>query len=234
MRLEEGLAPVEAIAWGDSAPEMMEVREHGYRFLVDVQGGQKTGFFLDQRPNRVLTRQLAHGARVLNAFAYSGSFGVYAAAGGAARVVSVESSPRALALAERNWGLNGFATETTEFVQADVFSYLRQAGEPFDLLILDPPALVKHRKDVPRGARAYKDLNLHALHHAAPGALLITFTCSQHVDAELFRKIVVGAGVDAGRQLQFLDALGPGPDHPANLAHPEGRYLHGLLLRVAG
>jgi 23S rRNA (cytosine1962-C5)-methyltransferase len=232
VRREEGLAQIDAVVWGEAPPDVVEVREHGHRLLVDVRGGQKTGAYLDQRPNRALVQRLARDARVLNAFAYTGSFAVAAAAGGAATVVSVDGSEPALELADRQWLLNGLPAEKAEFLRGDVFTYLRTCEEVFDLLILDPPALIKRRQDVARGARAYKDLNLHGFRRAAPGALVFTFTCSQHLSAELFRKIVAGAAADAGRRVQALAALGPGLDHPALLAHPEGEYLRGLLLRV--
>jgi 23S rRNA (cytosine1962-C5)-methyltransferase len=232
VRREEGLAAVDAAVSGEAPPERVTIREHGLRFLVDLRAGQKTGFFLDQRPNRRLVRHLAAGHRVLNAFAYTGSFSVAAAAGGARQVVSVETSSRALALAREHWSLNDLPEESARFVAEDVFRHLRATQERFDLLVLDPPALVKHRRDVTQGARAYKDLNLQALRRASEGALVLTFTCSQHVSADLFRKIVHGAAADAGRRVQVLQALGPGWDHPTSLAHPEGEYLHGLLLRV--
>lgn len=232
VRREEGLGPIDGVARGEAPPERVEIRERGHRFLVDLRAGQKTGFFLDQRPSRALTETLARGARVLNAFAYSGSFGVYAAAGGAAEVVSIDTSARALALAEESWKLNDLPAAGVRFVAEDVFKFLRQGDDTYDLLILDPPALVKHRRDVTKGGRAYKDLNLQGFRRAAPGALVLTFTCSQHVDALLFRKIVHGAAVDAGRGAQIIQTLGPGPDHPTSLAQPEGEYLHGLLLRM--
>lgn len=234
VRREEGLAAVDGVARGEAPPERVEIRERGHRFLVDPRAGQKTGFYLDQRPSRALVERLAGGARVLNAFAYSGSFGIAAAAGGAAAVVSVDTSARALALAEESWRLNGLPADKGRFVAADVFDFLRRGDERFDVLVLDPPALVKHRRDVNKGARAYKDLNLQGFRRAAPDALVLTFTCSQHVDAALFRKIVHGAAVDAGRTAQVAGTLAPGPDHPISLAHPEGEYLHGLLLRLDG
>lgn len=231
VRREEGIEPAEGLIAGVVGDEPLVVHECGQRFLVDLRGGQKTGFFIDQRDNRVLARQLAGGREVLNAFAYTGGFAVYAGAGGARRVTSVESSPRALALARRNWDLNGLAPGA-EFVEADVFRYLRDTTATFDLLILDPPALVKRRAEVERGARAYKDLHLWAFRRAAPGACLLTFSCSQHVSPELFWKIVHGAAVDAHRNVQVLRQLGAGADHPTNLAHGGAEYLKGLLLRV--
>lgn len=232
VRATEGLAPATDLLAGEPAGEEV-VRENGLRFTVEPGSGQKTGHFCDQRMNRQRVRQLAEGAQVLDAFAYHGGFAVHAGAGGAARVIAVDSSGAALAAAERQWALNHLPLERAAFVAADVGRFLRDRDETFDLLVIDPPALVKQRKDVNRGARAYKDLNLWAMRRARRGALLFTFTCSQHVDAELFRKIVVGAAADAGRTPSLLAHLGPGPDHPVALGHPEGEYLHGLLLRVA-
>jgi len=232
VRREEGLAPAESVCSGDVPAEPLAVCEHGLRFWVDVRGGQKTGWFLDQRDNRSLARSLAGDRVVLNAFAYTGAFTVYAGAGGARQVVSVESSARALDLARRNWSANGLSESDADFVEADVFQYLRRNDQTFDLLILDPPALVKRRQELQRGARAYKDLHLWALRRAAPGAHVLTFSCSQHVPPDLFRKIVHGAAVDAGRAVQVLRWLGAGADHPIALAHPEAEYLKGLLLHV--
>jgi 23S rRNA (cytosine1962-C5)-methyltransferase len=231
VRRGEGLAASVGHMHGEM-PEFVSVRENGLAFNVDPAGGQKTGFFLDQRPNRALVRACASGARVLDAFAYSGGFAVHAGAGGAARVVAVETSESALALAQRNWEANGLPAEGVQFVRADVRSFLSSTDERFDLIILDPPALVKRRHELDAGARAYKDLHLRAFRRAEKGALVLTFTCSQHVDAELFRRTVLAAAGDAGRAVQLVAHLGPGPDHPTLLAHREGEYLRGLLLRV--
>ncbi len=231
VRQAEGLPGRSQVLHGELPPETTAT-ENGLRFKVAPSGGQKSGYFCDQRPNRQLSRRLARGRHVLDSFAYTGGFSVHAGAGEAARVVAVDSSARALELARRNWALNHLPAGAVEFVRADVQRYLRETDEMFDLLVLDPPALVKQRKDTARGARAYKDLNLWAFRRAAPGALVQTFTCSQHVGAELFRKIVVGAAVDAQRQVQVIQYLGPGPDHPVALGHPEGEHLRGLLLSV--
>lgn len=231
VRREEGLEPEEGLIAGTLPDLPLEIRENGLRFLVDIRLGQKTGFFLDQRDNRNLVRTLAGDRDVLNTFAYTGACSVYAGAGGARRVVSVESSPRAASLARRNWEANAVGVEH-EWVGGDVFDYLRQCECDFDLLVLDPPALVKRRREVERGARAYKDLHLWALRRARPGALILTFSCSQHLPASLFWKIVHGAASDARRTVQVLRTLGPGADHPVLLGHPEGEYLKGLLLRV--
>lgn len=233
VRREEGLANCEQTVWGETPAEAVAILENGLRFHVDFQRGQKTGFFLDQRDNRRLARQLAEGRRVLNAFAYTGGFAVYTGAGGAREVVSVESSARALQQARVHWSLNDLSADRGAFIEADVFRYLREPGDPFELLILDPPALVKQRNDVQRGARAYKDLHLQAFRRAAPGALVLTFSCSQHVNADLFRKIVTGAAADARREVRVLRHLGAGADHPTSIAQAEGEYLNGLLLHVA-
>ena len=232
VRHEEGLPAEEGVLAGAPPPDLVTVREGGVRFAVDLRRGQKTGFFLDQRENRRLVGRLAAGRSVLNAFAYSGGFAVHAGAAGARHVVSVDSSARALALARHNWELNALPAAQIAHVSADVFRYLRETADCFDLIVLDPPALVKRRADVARGARAYKDLHLWAARRAAPGSLVLTFSCSQHVSADLFARIVQGAAADAGRAAQILQALGPGPDHPVNLAHPEGHYLKGLLLYI--
>lgn len=232
VRSAEGL-PARAEAIAGDVPGEIEVRENGRRFLVRPGAGQKTGLFLDQRANRAIVGDLARGRRVIDAFAYAGGFAVHAGTAGATRVVAIERSRDAAAMIAKNWELNGLAAAGLEIVENDVHRYLRETSEEFDLLVLDPPALAKHRKDVAGASRAYKDLQLWALRRALPGALMATFSCSQHVDADLFRKIVLGAAVDAHRSIQLLQHLGPGRDHPIALGHPEAEYLHGLLLRVA-
>ncbi len=232
-RREEGLADRIELVHGSLDDDAVLIRENGLRFAVDVRGGQKTGFFLDQRDNRAWVRRLAHGRSVLNAFGYTGAFSLYAAAGGAREVVTVDSSAPALAQARLQAQLNDTPGTTMEWIEDDVFRHLRESPRQYDVLILDPPALVKRRADVERGARAYKDLNLWGLRRAAPGARILTFSCSQHLEEELFEKIVRSAASDAGRRVQRLGRLGPGIDHPTLLAHPEGQYLKGLLLAVA-
>jgi 23S rRNA (cytosine1962-C5)-methyltransferase len=231
VRRAEGLSGRAAVVHGE-LPAAITVRENGLAFRVDPPAGQKTGLFLDQRPNHALVRRLAGGRSVLDAFAYTGGFAVHAGAGGAARVVAVESSAHALATARINWSLNGLPDDTVEFVGSDVANYLRATADRFDLVIVDPPALVKRRADLEHGARAYRDLHAAALRCAAPQAFVLTFTCSQHVGAEPFRRLVTQGATAAGRPVQVLGHLGPGPDHPVALAHPEAEYLHGLLLRV--
>lgn len=233
-RRDEGLPDDIGIRFGSVSEDPVAITENGLRFEVDVHSGQKTGFFVDQRDNRAVCRDLARDRNVLNAFGYTGAFSVYAAAGGAERVTTVDSSGPALELARGNWRRNGLDDARAEWVEADVFRFLRERSDAWSMLVLDPPALVKQRRDVDRGARAYKDLNLQGLRRAAPGAFVLTFSCSQHVDADLFLKIVRAAAQDAPRTVQVLAHLGPGRDHPTLLGHPEAAYLCGLLLRVDG
>ncbi len=241
VRAKEGLEPAVGLLLGREPPEWIEIDEFGRRFLVDVRQGHKTGFYLDQRLNRRLLGDLlrfdpdAPERVVLNAFGYTGGFSVYARDGLARRVVTVDSSAEALDLARRNLLLNGFTPVEDDLVEADVFQYLRlcrDSGQRFDIVILDPPKFAHSQRQVDRAARGYKDINLLAFKLIKPGGLLMTFSCSGGVDADLFRKIVFGALVDAGREAQVLQTLGPGPDHPVALTFPEGAYLKGLLLRV--
>ncbi len=210
--------------------------EAGLRFLADVAGGQKTGFFLDQRENRARLRALARGKTVLNLFSYSGAFSVAALAGGAARAVDVDSSVSALALARDHRRANGFSTEDSDFVQADVFEDVRRraaTGEQWDCVVCDPPAFAKKKADVDRAARGYKDVNRVAMALVAPGGWLLTCSCSGLVDADLFQKIVFSASLDARAAFALVARQGAGPDHPVSLDCPEGEYLKGLWLRRA-
>ncbi len=216
----------EQIGEGASATTILE---SGLRFRVDPREGQKTGFFLDQRENRRLTRTLAAGKRVLNLFSYSGAFGIYAAAGGATAVTHVDVSAKAIDLARENQSLNGF---DGELVVADAFQYVRQHRERYDLLICDPPAFAKSRGEVERAARGYKDVNLHALRLIEPGGRMMTFSCSGHMSLDLFQKVIFAAALDAGRRVSFVRRLTAGPDHPVSMHCPEGEYLKGFLLEV--
>ena len=227
----EGLTDRIGPAWGE-IPAAVEISENGLRFEVDPIAGQKTGFFLDQRVNREIVGSLSRGAAVLNCFSYTGAFSVYAARGEAARVISVEASAAANETARRNLVRNSLSPDRHPVLTANVFDYFRETEETFDLIVLDPPAFAKSRKDVARSARGYKEINLQAARHLREGGVLATFSCSNPIDEELFAKIVLGAVRDAGKTAQVLRVLGAGPDHPVNLAHPEGRYLKGLLLRL--
>ncbi|MCD6289772.1 MAG: class I SAM-dependent rRNA methyltransferase, partial [Anaerolineae bacterium] len=234
-RRREGLTPSEGKLTGEEPPETIEIRESGYRFLVDPRRGQKTGFYLDQRENRRILGGLCRGARVLNAFAYTGAFAVYALAGGADFVINIDSSYEALELAERNLVLNGYAEDRYELIQGDVFQVLRDyraAGERFDVVILDPPKFATTRGQVTTATRGYKDINLLAMRLLRPGGLLATFSCSGLISADLFQKVVFGAAVDARRDVQIIRRFTQGPDHPVLLSFPESEYLKGLLCRV--
>lgn len=213
---------------GDPDPSAT-ITESGLRFRVDPRAGQKTGFFLDQRDNRRLARELAAGRSVLNLFSYSGAFGVYAAAGGAAEVTNVDVSAPALELAAQNHALNG---SSAQGVVADAFQFVRREPRRFGLVVCDPPAFARSRGEVDRAARGYKDVNLHAMRMVEPGGLMMTFSCSGHVSLDLFQKIIFAAAIDSGRRVSFLRRLGAGADHPVSLYCPEGEYLKGFLLEA--
>ncbi|HEX9982086.1 MAG TPA: class I SAM-dependent rRNA methyltransferase [Thermoanaerobaculia bacterium] len=218
--------------WEGEGEPVAEVRENGLRFRVDPREGQKTGFFLDQRENRALARTLAGGRRALNLFSYTGAFGVYAAAGGAASVDNVDVSARAIELARVNHELNGV---TGEFLVADAFQFVREravARQQWDMVVCDPPAFAKSRHDVERAARGYKDINLYAMRLLAPGGLLMTYSCSGHMSLDLFQKVVFAAALDVGRRVSIVRRLTAAPDHPVSIYCPEGEYLKGFLLEV--
>ncbi len=232
VREEEGLPPAVGVLAGEEPPELIQIEENQLKFLVDVRKGQKTGFFLDQRENRLLLSSLARDKVILNCFAYSGAFAAYALRGRARQVISVESSRSALELAKKNFFLNGLPVSDGDLLKADAFSYLKRAKTEFDLAVLDPPSLALKRADVAAAAGSYKFLNLHALRLLKPGGLLFTFCCSQHLSLDLFQKIIFGAAVDSGRKVQLVKRVGHPMDHPVSLHHPEGEYLKGLLLNV--
>jgi 23S rRNA (cytosine1962-C5)-methyltransferase len=218
--------------WTGAGEPAATIVENGLRFLVEPQEGQKTGFFLDQRENRLIARGLASGRRVLNLFSYSGAFGVYAGAGGAASVENVDVSAKAIELARTNHELNGI--EAT-FTVADVFQLVRAraaAREQYGLVICDPPAFARSRAEVDRAARGYKDVNLYSLRLTEPGGLLMTFSCSGHMSLDLFQKVVFAAAHDVGRRVSIIRRLTAAPDHPVSLYCPEGEYLKGFLLQV--
>jgi 23S rRNA (cytosine1962-C5)-methyltransferase len=229
---EEGLEPITQVLAGDEPPSAIQIRENGLRFVVDIRHGQKTGFFLDQRDNRAWVARTCRDRKLLNGFGYTGAFSVYARQGGAQRVVTVDSSAPSLDNARKNFALNDFVFADEDFVAADLFQYLRATTEKFDFIILDPPAFAHRQKDVDNAARAYKDINLHALKIIEPGGLLLTCSCSQPMSPELFQKILFAAAADAGRQVRIIGQSGHAPDHPINIYHPEGRYLQAVLLHV--
>ncbi|WJF90167.1 class I SAM-dependent rRNA methyltransferase [Paraburkholderia bonniea] len=235
IRAKEGLEQITGVLAGEAPPETLVVSENGVRYHVDVLHGHKTGFYVDQRDNRALVQQMAAGRDVLNCFCYTGGFSLAALAGGAQRVVSIDSSGEALALAQRNVTVNGFDAARATWLDADAFKTLRHLhddGERFDLIVLDPPKFAPSREHVDRAARAYKDINLTGFKLLRPGGLLFTYSCSGAIDAELFQKIVAGAAADARVDARILRRLGAGMDHPLLSAFPEGEYLKGLLLQV--
>ena len=232
LRKWEGLKRSVGVLAGSEPPAAIEILENGIKFGVDIEGGQKTGFFLDQRESRAVVRDLSSGKRVLNCFAYTGGFSVYAAKGGAKEVVSVESSEPAVAMGRKNFERNGLGAEHGVWAQTDVFDYLRATKKEFDMIILDPPAFCKNKNQVQDAARGYKDINLQALRQLPKGGLLFTFSCSSYITPDLFQKIIFGAASDAKRDVRILKKTSHAFDHPINIYHPEGEYLKGLLCEV--
>ncbi|MDA8107244.1 MAG: class I SAM-dependent methyltransferase [Betaproteobacteria bacterium] len=237
VRTLEGLAPRVGWASGargaERAPGRCPIIEYGLNFRVDVEQGQKTGFFLDQRENRQRVRALAPGRSVLDCFCYTGGFAIAALAGGACTVLGLESSAAALEVARENVAANSLDASRIELRQADVFRELRQLrdrGMRYDLVVLDPPKFAPTAAQARNAARAYKDVNLLALKLLSPGGLLATFSCSGGVPAGLFQSIVAGAALDAGVDAQIIERFGAAADHPVALAFPEGEYLKGLLV----
>ena len=231
----EGLAPVKGWLRGEGSTQVT-IREHGWKLTVDVEEGHKTGFYLDQRDNRARFAQLVRHfgvQRVLNCYCYTGGFSVAALAGGAREVVSVDSSAPALERGRRHVELNGFDAAHAEFIDADVNTLLRErlkAGESFDAIVLDPPKFAPSAAHADRASRAYKDINRLALKLLAPGGILFTFSCSGGIGAELFHKIVAGAGLDAQVDGVLLERLAGACDHPTTINFPEGEYLKGLVV----
>ena len=235
VRSLEGLTPQVGPLVGP-APGPVRITEDGIAYEVDVVAGQKTGFFIDQRDNRALARELAGGTDVLNAFCYTGGFTLAALAGGAKHVDSIDTSEEALAQARRNLEVNRMDAARTEWIAADVFAHLRKyrdRGRRFGLIVLDPPKFAPTEKHVPNAARAYKDINLWALKLLAPGGHLLTFSCSGAVSPDLFQKIVAGAAADARVDAQVRRHLGASADHAVSIHFPEGEYLKGLWLQAA-
>jgi len=231
----EGLAPVTAALRGAREPTRVTIDEMGLQFEIDLERGHKTGFYLDQRDNRQQLRALADGRDVLDGFCYTGGFALNALAGGARSVTAVDSSAGALETARANAKRNG--RDGAEWIEGDVFQWLRRfrdQAQSFDLIVLDPPKFAPTAAHAEKAARAYKDINLLAFKLLRPGGLLMTFSCSGGVSADLFQKIVAGAALDAEADAQIVARLGAASDHPVALNFPEGEYLKGLICRVAG
>lgn len=235
VRRLEGLEPVTGWLQGEAAQTPVVIDEHGVRLGIDIEGGHKTGFYLDQRENRWLLRTLAAGKTVLNCFCYTGGFSLQALAGNAAEVLSIDSSGPALKQAEANLALNPqLPRERAQWLEADVFQTLRdfrKEGRLFDIVVLDPPKFAPSAAHAERAARAYKDINMFGFRVLKPGGLLMTYSCSGGVGLELFQKIVADAALDAGREARIVRRLSGSADHPVALNFPEGEYLKGLLLQ---
>jgi 23S rRNA (cytosine1962-C5)-methyltransferase len=230
-QIDEPEEAVEGEPMVAEASQVVSFSENGLRFLADITGGQKTGFFLDQRINRQKIRDYAAGKHVLNAFCYTGAFSVYAFAGGAQSVTSVDASKSAIDMCRQNVVAN-FASAPHHAEVADCFSYLTQIPDTFDLIVLDPPAFAKHQRAVQRAMRGYETINALALKKIKPGGILATFSCSQLISREMFRDAVMRAAVSAGRFVRIVDFLHQAPCHPTSIFHPEGDYLKGLILFV--
>jgi 23S rRNA (cytosine1962-C5)-methyltransferase len=235
VRALEGLEQRVGVVYGELPSEHLRILENGLHFGIDVLGGQKTGFYIDQRRNRQRVRQLVNGRSVLNCFSYTGAFSVYALAGGAQDVLSVDSSADALRWGAENIALNGFPTGAARWEEADVFQALRTMRDRdmhYDAIILDPPKFAPTAAQAERAARGYKDINLLAFKLLRPNGLLFTFSCSGGVSPDLFQKIVSGAAIDAGVDARIVERFEQGPDHPVALNFPEGAYLKGLVVQV--
>ena len=231
-RGEEGLAESSGLLYGKDVPEWIEIEEQGCRFRVNVRKGQKTGFYLDQRENRFSLRRLSEGKKVLDCFSYTGAFSIHAASEGAKEVTLIDSSEEALAMAEEHFRLNQLEKVPHRLIRGDVFEIMRGLDPGYDIVILDPPPFAKKKGHLQSASRGYKDLNLWAFRLLNEKGLLFTFSCSHHMDWDLFQKIVFSAALDSGRTVQLIGRMGHPWDHPINLCHPEGEYLRGLICRV--
>ncbi len=234
-RTHESLDAEQGLLWGEHPPEFIEVKENGILYHINIAGGQKSGFYCDQRDNRLLLADYAEGKRVLDCFSYSGGFSLNSLKQGAAHVTSVDSSALALETLQQNIGLNGFTADRSTSVQSDVNKQLRafkKEGKTFDIVVLDPPKYAPSRSALDRAARAYKDLNRLGMGLLESGGLLATFSCSGAVDIETFKQIIAWAALDAGKEVQIVKQFNQPEDHPVRISFPEGEYLKGLLVRV--
>jgi 23S rRNA (cytosine1962-C5)-methyltransferase len=228
---EEGLVGGSGVLFGKGSDRVL-IRENGLTFTVDIKEGQKTGFFLDQRHMRAMVRTIAQGKKVLNLFSYTGGFSVYALAGGARSAHSVDTASNALALAIENCTANGFSTDKHTTTGEDVFAFVRRDPLQYDLVIVDPPAFAKHKKDVVSACRGYKDINRVIMSKIPARSLLLTCSCSYHIDAVLFQTVIFQAAHEAGRRVKIIGRHQLAYDHPINVYHPESDYLKSLLLYV--
>ncbi len=226
---KSGAAGKNEFMFGESGP--VTVTENGYKFRIDLITGQKTGFFIDQRENRRLLQNYTQGRSVLNMFGYTGGFSVYAMKD-ASQVHTVDSSVPAMALTDENIRMNFGDDPRHRSIVADAFGYLNDIKDRYDLIILDPPAFAKHNNVLANALQGYKRLNIKAIEQIRPGGIIFTFSCSQVVTREIFRKSVFAAAANTGRKVRILHQLSQPPDHPVNIYHPESEYLKGLVLHV--
>lgn len=231
----EGLKPVEGSLWGDMPPEPIEIEENGLRVLCSISGGQKGGYYFDQRENRQRVASYASGRSVLDAFCYTGGFSMHALRAGARSATLLDSSENALSLAANNLAANSFDPSVWDCDHSDVFKRLRgyqSEGKLFDLIVLDPPKLATSRAAIDGAMRAYKDLNLQAMRLLTPGGILATFSCSGRISREQFQTTIAWAAQDAGRDALILETLAQSYDHPIRLSFPESEYLKGFILHI--
>ncbi|ELY4521651.1 23S rRNA (cytosine(1962)-C(5))-methyltransferase RlmI [Cronobacter turicensis] len=235
VRKKEGMELAQGPVSGELPPDLLAIEEHGMKLLVDIKGGHKTGYYLDQRDSRFATRRYVEDKRVLNCFSYTGGFAVSALMGGCRQVISVDTSQDALDVAKQNVELNQLNLSKAEFVRDDVFKLLRKyrdQGETFDVIVMDPPKFVENKSQLHGACRGYKDINMLAIQLLNPGGILLTFSCSGLMTTDLFQKIVADAATDAGRDVQFIEQFRQAADHPVIASYPEGLYLKGFACRV--
>jgi 23S rRNA (cytosine1962-C5)-methyltransferase len=231
-RREEGLPEAKGLLYGEDILDPVGIEEYGCRFEVDVKVGQKTGFYLDQRENRFSLQEVSHGRKILDCFCYSGGFSIHAGLGRAKEITSIDSSEGALKSVEEHFALNHLKGISHHLIRGDAFEVMRSLDHDYDIVVLDPPPFAKKKGHLPGASRGYKYLNIQAFRLLKREGLLFTFSCSHHMNWDLFQKIVFAAAVDAGRRVQLLTRRGHPIDHPVDLSHPEGEYLRGLVLRV--
>jgi 23S rRNA (cytosine1962-C5)-methyltransferase len=236
VRKLEGLPLRKGIVYGEQLMDQVVISEHGLKFIVDIASGQKTGFYLDQRDNRLLVRNMVNSLEVLDCFCYTGGFTLNALQGICESVISIDSSAKSLSILEENIYLNNFTRDRVKLIEGDVFVELRKfrdRGKLFDLIVLDPPKFAHTPSQADKAARGYKDINLLAFKLLRPGGHLVTFSCSGGIQEDFFQKIVAGAALDAGVQTRIVKRLQQGADHPVALNFPQGAYLKGFVIRVS-
>ncbi|BAC94311.1 predicted SAM-dependent methyltransferase [Vibrio vulnificus YJ016] len=237
VRKKEGLQETTGVLHGEMPPKSVVIEENGVKISVDIVGGHKTGFYLDQRDSRQQAMKYVKDKEVLNCFSYTGGFGLYALKGGAKRVINADVSQPALDTAKFNAELNEFdiSKKRAVFLNADVFKLLREyrdQGTKFDVVIMDPPKFAESKAQLNGACRGYKDINMLAMQILKPGGTLLTYSCSGLMDQVLFQKIIADAAVDAGRSVKFVERFEQAADHPTDTAYPEGFYLKGFACKV--